>query len=245
MKALILAGADDKSPLAKYASNKALIKINGKEMIRYIIEAFKGLDLVETVAVVGPRESLQVIEDQVDVIVDSRASMADNVLSGVDMFSDDEMILISTADIPMITPEAIKDFVEKALAMDADFYYPIVSKEENEKKYPETKRTYVKIKDGTFTGGNIVMVRAGKVKECIRQAEVFMTYRKKPWKLAQVLGLKFILKFLLGTLTIKELEERVGDLFNIKARAIISSYPEIATDVDKDSDLELAARALS
>jgi len=89
------------------------------------------------------------------------------------------------------------------------------------------------------------MVRAGKVKECIRQAEVFMTYRKKPWKLAQVLGLKFILKFLLGTLTIKELEERVGDLFNIKARAIISSYPEIATDVDKDSDLELAARALS
>jgi len=176
---------------------------------------------------------------------DSRASMADNVLSGVDMFSDDEMILISTADIPMITPEAIKDFVEKALAMDADFYYPIVSKEENEKKYPETKRTYVKIKDGTFTGGNIVMVRAGKVKECIRQAEVFMTYRKKPWKLAQVLGLKFILKFLLGTLTIKELEERVGDLFNIKARAIISSYPEIATDVDKDSDLELAARALS
>jgi len=69
MKALILAGADDKSPLAKYASNKALIKINGKEMIRYIIEAFKGLDLVETVAVVGPRESLQVIEDQVDVIV--------------------------------------------------------------------------------------------------------------------------------------------------------------------------------
>jgi len=144
MKALILAGADDKSPLAKYASNKALIKINGKEMIRYIIEAFKGLDLVETVAVVGPRESLQVIEDQVDVIVDSRASMADNVLSGVDMFSDDEMILISTADIPMITPEAIKDFVEKALAMDADFYYPIVSKEENEKNIPEQSALMLK-----------------------------------------------------------------------------------------------------
>jgi len=245
MKALILAGAEKEGPLAKFGSNKALIKINGKEMIRYIVEAFKGLDFIDTIAVVGPKESLLPIEDQVDVIVDSAASMSDNILRGVSIFPDDEMILISTADIPMITPEAIRDFVEKSLAMDADFYYPIVSKEENEKKYPGVKRTYVKIKDGTFTGGNIVMVRAGKVKECIKRAEAFMTYRKKPWKLARIFGLKFIFKFMLGILTINELQERVVELFNIKARAIISSYPEIATDVDKDSDLELAARALS
>ena len=69
--------------------------------------------------------------------------------------------------------------------------------------------------------------------------------RKKPWMLARILGLKFILKFLMGTLTIDELQERVEELFGVKARAIISSYPEIATDVDKDSDFELAARALT
>ncbi|HQA59403.1 MAG: nucleotidyltransferase family protein [Tepidanaerobacteraceae bacterium] len=245
MKALILAGAEKEGPLAQYGPNKALIKIHGKEMIRYIIDAFKGLDFIDSIAVVGPKESLEPIKGQVDVIVDSAASLADNVLCGVNIFSDDEMVLIATSDIPMITPEAVRDFVEKSLSMDADFYYPIVSREENEKKYPGIKRTYVKIKDGTFTGGNIVMVRAGKVKECIKNAEAFMTYRKKPWMLARILGLKFILKFLMGTLTIDELQERVEELFGVKARAIISSYPEIATDVDKDSDLELAARALS
>ena len=36
----------------------------------------------------------------------------------------------------MITSEAIGDFVEKSLILDADFCYPIVPKEENENKYP-------------------------------------------------------------------------------------------------------------
>ena len=245
MKALILAGAEKDKHLTKFNSNKALVKINGKEMISYIIEAFKGLDFIDTIAVVGPKEGLAVIENQVDIIVDSAASLTDNILCGANIFSDDDTLLISTSDIPMITSEAIRDFVEKALSMDGDFYYPIVLKEENEKKYPGVKRTYVKIKDGVFTGGNIVMVKAGKVKQCIKKAEAFMAYRKQPWKLAKILGLKFIVKFLLGTLTIKELQERVAELFDIKARAIISPYPEIATDVDKDSDLELAARVLS
>ncbi|NLZ53353.1 MAG: NTP transferase domain-containing protein [Thermoanaerobacteraceae bacterium] len=244
MKALILAGAENDSHLTKFKSNKALIKIHDKEMVRYIIDAFKDLDFVDTIAVVGPREALLPIENQVDIIVDSAASLTDNILSGASIFSDDDMLLISTSDIPMITPEAIRDFVEKSLSIDADFYYPIVLKEENEKKYPGVKRTYVRIKDGVFTGGNIVMIKAGKVKQCIKKAEAFMAYRKKPWKLAKILGLKFVLKFLLGTLTIKELQERVAELFGIKARAIISPYPEIATDVDKDSDLELAAKAL-
>jgi len=245
MKALILAGAEKDKHMTKFNSNKALVKINGKEMISYIIEAFKGLDFIDTIAVVGPKEGLAVIENQVDIIVDSAASLTDNILCGASIFSDDDTLLISTSDIPMITSEAIRDFVEKALSMDGDFYYPIVSKEENEKKYPGTKRTYVKIKDGVFTGGNIVMIKVGKVRQCIKKAEAFMVYRKKPWKLAGILGLKFVIKFLLGTLTIKELEERASELFGIKARAIISTYPEIATDVDKDSDLELAARVLS
>lgn len=245
MKALILAGAQKDSPLSELNSNKALIKIHDKEMVKYIIDALKGLDFLDTIAIVGPKQDFAPIENQVDIIVDGAASMTDNILKGAEIFSDQDMILISTSDIPMITSEAIKDFVEKSRTIDAEFYYPIVRKEENEKKYPGVKRTYVKIKDGTFTGGNMVLVKAGTVKRCIKQAEAFMAYRKKPWKLAQILGINFVLKFLMGTLTIKQLENRVSDLFGIKARAVISPYPEIGTDVDKDSDLALAARVLS
>ncbi len=245
MKALILAGTQHDCPLSKVHSNKALIKIHGKEMIKYIIDALKNLDFIDAIAVVGPRQELLPIENQVDIIVDGGSSMTDNILKGAEIFSDEDMILISTSDIPMITSEAIRDFAEKSLTLDAQFYYPIIHKAENEKKYPGVKRTYVKIKDGSFTGGNIVLVKAGTVKRCIKQAEAFMAYRKKPWRLAQILGISFVIKFLIGTLTIKQLEKRVSDLFSIKARAVISHYPEIGTDVDKDSDLVLAIRELS
>lgn len=40
------------------------------------------------------------------------------------------------------------------------------------------------------------------------------------------MGMRFLIKLLMGLLTIKELEKRVSDLFDIKARAVISHYPE-------------------
>jgi len=244
MKALILAGSQEDSPLTKFSRNKALLKICGKEMIKYIIDAMRELDFIDTIAVVGPKDELVSLEGFADIIIDSGSSMTENVLKGAEVFPDSELILIATSDIPMITSEAIRDFVEKAQKVDADFYYPIVRKEINEKKYPGVKRTYVKIKDGTFTGGNIVLVKVDTVKRCIKQAEEFMIYRKKPLKLAQILGPVIIIKFLMGTITISELEKRVGKLFGIKAKGIISDYPEIGRDVDKESDVEIAEKVL-
>lgn len=245
MNALILAGKQADGPLKQVGQNKAAIKINGKEMIMYVIEALKALDFIQKIAVVGDTEELAFLNNKVDMVVEQADSMSGNIIRGVQAFSDDEQLLVLTCDIPMITPEAIRDFVEKAGEEDADFSYPIVRREDNDAKYPGVHRTYVRIKDGTFTGGNIVLVRTGIVKKVIGQAEDFLAYRKKPWMLAKILGISFVIKFVMGILTIKELETRVSGLFGIKARAVISTYPEIGTDVDKQSDLELAEKALS
>lgn len=244
MKAIILAGSQGDSPLKDINRNKALIKIHDKEMVLYVVDALKKLDFIEKVALVGEQDELLPLKDHVDTIIDGSDSMTQNILKGANCFSDEEFVLILTSDIPMITSEAIRDFVEKAQKLDGEFFYPIVEKECNEKKYPGVKRTYVKIKDGTFTGGNIFLVRAGVLKTAIYKAESFLTNRKKPWKLAHMLGISFIIKFLLGSLTIAELEKRVSGIFGAKAQAIKSPYPEIGTDVDKKSDLMFAKTVL-
>lgn len=244
MKAIILAGSQGDSPLKDINENKALIKIHDKEMVLYVVDALKKLDFIEKVALVGEQDKLMPLKDHVDVIIDGSDTMTQNILKGVNHFSDEDFILILTSDIPMITSEAIRDFVEKARKLDGEFFYPIVKKEYNDKKYPGVKRTYVKIKDGTFTGGNIFLVRAGVIKKAIHKAESFLTYRKKPWMLARLLGISFIIKFLLGSLTISELENRVSQIFGVKAQAVQSSHPEIGTDVDKESDLMLAKTVL-
>ena len=70
MKALILAGAQEDSPLGKVHPNKALVEIHGKVMIEYIIDALKELDFIDTIAVVGSKQSLSIIKSQVDIIVE-------------------------------------------------------------------------------------------------------------------------------------------------------------------------------
>lgn len=245
MKALILAGDSKEGPLKEIAENKAFIKICGKEMIIYVIEALRKLDFIEQIAVVGNKEKLSGLRDQVDLLIEQGESLSQNIMRGAEAFEDDDELLVMTSDIPMITEEALRNFIEKARQYEADLYYPIVRKEDNELKFPGVHRTYVKLKDGTFTGGNVFLVKVKTIKELLPKTEAFLTYRKKPWKLANILGLSFVVKFFFGALTINQLERRVLDLFNIKGKAIISEYPEIGTDVDKPSDLELASKVLS
>ncbi|QSZ27479.1 NTP transferase domain-containing protein [Aceticella autotrophica] len=235
MNALILAGSTGEERLP----DKALIKLKGKYMISYVIEALRNSGKIDKIAVIGDKVKLSGI-DGVDLLIEQGDSIIDNILIGIKPFKEDKRILILTCDIPMLTKEAVIDFIEQSEASGADLCYPIVKKEDNDRKFPEAKRTYAKIKDGTFTGGNIFYVNPAVIDKCIDAARQFIAYRKKPWKLGKLLGVKILFLFIFRKVTISELEDKVSELFNIKGKAIISSYPEIGNDVDKDEDIEMA-----
>ncbi|MDI6604743.1 MAG: nucleotidyltransferase family protein [Thermoanaerobacteraceae bacterium] len=235
MNALILAGSTGEERLP----DKALIKLKGKYMISYVIEALRNSGKIDKIAVIGDKVKLSGI-DGVDLLIEQGDSIIDNILIGIKPFKEDKRILILTCDIPMLTKEAVIDFIEQSEASGADLCYPIVKKEDNDRKFPGAKRTYAKIKDGTFTGGNIFYVNPAVIDKCINAANQFIAYRKKPWKLGKLLGIKILFLFIFRKVTIRELEDKVSELFNIKGKAIISSYPEIGNDVDKDEDIEMA-----
>jgi molybdopterin-guanine dinucleotide biosynthesis protein A len=136
MKALVLAGDSEEKSSTHFEENKALIKINNKEMILYVIEALKKLDFIEQITVVGNRAKLSGISDNFDLIIDQGESLSINLMKGAQAFEDHEELMVLSSDIPMITPDALRDFVEKAHQHQADLYYPIVTKEHNEAKYP-------------------------------------------------------------------------------------------------------------
>ncbi|HPQ10532.1 MAG TPA: hypothetical protein PLQ98_04325, partial [Bacillota bacterium] len=58
-------------------------------------------------------------------------------------------------------------------------------------------------------------------------------------KIVKLLGLRFLVKFITKSLSIEEIEQRAEEILGFKAKAIISTYPEIGIDVDKPSDLYL------
>jgi len=240
VNAVILAGStkEDKLP------DKAFVKINGKFMISYVIEALRGCDKIDKIAVVGNSQKLKKVAG-IDFIIEQVDNLMDNVLKGVEPFKNDKRVLILTCDIPMLTKEAVCDFIEKSEATGADLCYPIVRKEDNLKKFPEAKRTYARVKEGVFTGGNIFYVNPGIIDRLIEDAKQFIAYRKRPWKLGKLLGGKILFLFLIGRLSISHIEKKVKELFNITGKAIISEYPEIGNDIDKEEDIIMATKYLT
>ncbi|WP_352420298.1 nucleotidyltransferase family protein [Proteiniborus sp.] len=237
---VILAGNED-SQLAE-KSSKAFIELQGKPMIMYVIDALKASNKVDKIAVVGDKSQLGSLSIHVNTIIDHKGSILDNIAAGARYFKEDDMLLISTCDIPLLTGEAVADFITRALVSKADICYPIINKTTCDLAYPESKRTYATLKEGQFTGGNLFMVNPTIIDRSLYIAEQMISYRKSPAKMSRVLGLPFLIKLATGRLSIEEVENRVSKLLNIRGKAIISKYAEIGNDVDRLEHVQVIER---
>lgn len=245
--AIVLAGADNDGRLAACdgAHHEALIDIAGKPMICYVLEALKACGGVGRVAVVGPRDALEGAIPSVDtVFVERRGSILGNLWAGIEALRPEGMVLIVTADVPFLTAEAVEDLLQAAERDPADVYYPILSREINEAKFPGMKRTYLTVAEGTFTGGNVVLARPAALDACGRLLEQAVATRKKPWMMAGVLGPWLTVKFIFRRLSVHDVERRFQAMVGVRAIAVVSKHAEIAFDVDKPSDLELARKLM-
>jgi hypothetical protein len=144
----------------------------------------------------------------------------------------------------MLTVEALEDFMQKALKMNADLCYSVVAKANNDKKYPEVKRTYARLWEGQFTGGNIFLFNPAASDNCKAFVEQMLEYRKSPAKMAMVLGFGFLIRMALGILTINAVQKKCEKLLGIKGAVVISEYPEVGNDVDKVSDIQFVEKYL-
>ncbi len=245
--ALILAGTKEKGPLeiAESVDNKALIMINGKPMIDYIVDALNNSENIDQIIVVGPEKELHpYIGKKVKKILNSGNSILENMESGFNFFDSNDNLLLLTSDIPLIIPEAIDEFLNICTKRKLCIGYPIITKENIIKKYPETERTYVKMKEGILCGGNIVFFKPEVFFQNKELLQGLFNNRKNNLKNAKILGLKCILKFLFKTLTIEDAEKRVTDIIGYSSGAVMVSYPEIMIDLDKPSDLRLIRKYL-
>lgn len=234
--AIVLAGGEEKT-------NKAFYKIKDKYMVEHVVGTLRKSAVIDRIAVVGPKDELEpAISGIVDYVIEGTGSIVTNIILALECFPEADRILAVTSDIPMITKEAIEDFIERCMEKDVDLCYSIVDKRVNDQKYPGIRRTYARLWEGRFTGGNVFCFNPAIKDKCRDFVEKMLEYRKSPAKMAGVLGFVFLLRLALGILTINAIERKCESLLGIKAAAIISPYPEICNDVDRPSDLEFIER---
>lgn len=241
--ALVLAGSPNNGALKNFCreSYEALIKIGPYSMVNYVVNALKNSGQVGRIVVVGPPEVKKVISPEVHW-VPSGSTLMENIQRGGDLM--EQHFLLATCDIPLLNPGAVTGFLSLCGDRSADLYFPLVPRQAVEEKYPGAKRTYIRFKEGVFTGGNLFLVNPRAVKQCLVIGQELVDLRKNPLALARRVGISLFIKLLLRVLAIQEVEERASRLLGIQGRAVICPYPEVGMDVDKPADLQVVRRVM-
>lgn len=244
--ALVLAGGDvDKFAPELRPTAKGLLEIAGRPMVEYVLRALVDAKGVNRVVILAPSTAEPgAWMSTAEKVIYADDIITANIAKGIDYLGPGDRFLLVSSDIPLINGKAIDDFLERCAKIDAEVYYPIISREAAEARFPGTKRTYIKLIDGTFTGGNIFLLDKQAFINNQAMGEKIFAYRKSPVKMVQMLGIGFILKFIFRRLTIAELENKAGAILSCKTRAVVTDWAEIGVDVDKQEDLELFNRLL-
>lgn len=238
VNAIVLSGDCEEN-----GNSKALMKIASRFMVEYIINSLRDSKCINKIFIVGNDVIKKEIGQMVDGFIHSSGGILDNIQNVINYIGEDEVpCIICTSDIPLVKGEAIRDFIQSCQERNLEFGYPIIDKRLNDLKYPEVERTYIKMKDGTYTGGNIVYVKPWTIKAFGEKARMMIENRKNPFKMGKLLGFKFLAMLILGRVSVEMVERRIETDFNIRCGAIRTEYPEIGNDVDKPSDVEFVMK---
>ncbi|MBC7328523.1 NTP transferase domain-containing protein [bacterium] len=222
------------------------MELKGRPLLSYVLSALLSSRYIDKIFVVG--NELPLPEDERIVPIPEGKNFIENMMRGIEKCQG-EFVLVSSADLPFLTPSSIDKFIEKALPLQADFAYPTVSKEVFEKKAPDIDKTFVVLKEGKFAGGNVVLLNREFVLKRRPIIEKAYEVRKSPIKIAFFLGLEFFLRFLLQQLGIpvlplNQVERLMSRALKGKIRSVLVDYPHLSADVDDEKDLKWALERL-
>ncbi len=253
LAAIVLAGysPNEQDLLADYTMgrSKALIPIAGRPMIAYVVDALTSSGYVSRIGIIGmPEEGHSAIPHPVTHIPDQGGMLA-NAEAGVryalSLQPPVEGVLIASADLPLLTAEIVDRFVERCLETDHDLYYGVIERSVMETRFPNSHRTYVRLVEGEFAGGDLMMVRAGAMAVNRDLWEQLSSARKSPIRQASMLGgIWPLVKLLARRMRLREAEQRASRALGLRGRVIVCPDAELGMDVDKPFQLEIARAQL-
>jgi GTP:adenosylcobinamide-phosphate guanylyltransferase len=212
---------------------KAMLDICGKPMIQWVLDAIGGAKQVENVVLVGLTADSGATCTKPLYFIPNKTSMIENNLVGIQKIMEINpsatRALLVSSDIPGITSEMVNWEIETTLQSDVDLCYNVVKREVIEARYPDSKRTFTRLKDMEVCGGDMN----------VEIWEKLVASRKNPVKQAAIIGFDTLFLMLLHMISLEDAVKNVASHLHLTGKAIICPYAEIAMDVDKPHQLEM------
>lgn len=240
--ALLLAGSRPGKDAfaARYAAEmKALIPIAGEPMLLRPLRALLASRHIETVRILTqePDKLAPALPDVPGWSLEpSKGTIAETLEAVCNADGARWPLLVTTADHALLDAGMIDQFC--AQAEGADLAIGVVTKSALEKRLPQSRRTWIALRRGKYTGANLFAFgnpRALKAVELWRSVE---QDRKKGWRLLLAFGLPGLLGFL-RLRTLDQTLAAMGRRLGLTLRAVRLDDPLAAIDVDKPQDHDL------
>lgn len=154
-------------------------------------------------------------------------------------------LLVTTADHALLSHEIIDHFVIAAEASGADVVAGLVPYARVAAAHPDSRRTLLKLRDGPFCGANLFWIGNHSGDGAVATWRRFEAHRKSPWKLARMLGLGTLARYLAGQLHSHQAAAKLSQLFGAQVAFVSLPFANAAIDVDSIADWTLAERLLS
>jgi molybdopterin-guanine dinucleotide biosynthesis protein A len=241
--AVVLAGGppDAVAALQPGAANKAFVRIGTAPLVTRTIAGLRASSRVDRVIVVAPVAAAAdpALAAASEVRPDG-PRMIDSLRSGLLGFTEESLVLVAAADLPVLNAAAVDEFVDAAVARDLDVAYACLERRYHDAGYKEFPHTWARLREGSFCGGGLVAMRPRALPALAELLDALGRARKSPLRLAGLFGWDTLLRFAFGALTIAQAEERGSRLLGARVGAVQCTHPEVALNVDRVADVTLA-----
>ena len=253
MDAIVLAGGipqpDDPLYVYSKGDSKALMDIAGKPMVQWVLDALSRAKHVDNVIIVGLSPKNKLKSRKPVHYLSNQGRMLSNIVAGVDksleLNKKNQYVMVVSADVPALKSEMVDWLIETSMETKDDIYYGVCTREVMEKRFPNSKRTYTKLKDIELCGADVNIAHVSMTTDHLDMWETLIGNRKNPLKQAGIIGLGTLWSVFTRSISLDDLVEKVCKRIGISGRAIIWPYAEACMDVDKPHQLELMRKDLA
>ena len=247
MYAIVTAGGipQPEEPLYSYSKgdSKALIDLAGKPMIQWVVDALNEAKQVDDIIMIGLSAKTGLASRKPIHYLSNQGRMLANIVAGVNKALElnpvTEYVLVVSSDIPTLRGEMVDWLIEKSMETDDELYYGVCPREVMEARFPDSRRTYTRLKDMELCGADIHISHVRMATEHLDLWERLIGNRKSPLAQASIVGLGTFWKIFTRSIGFQDLVKHLSDRIGIKGRGIIWDKAEPCMDVDKPHQLEM------
>ncbi len=235
---------DKPDPLAAVTGQpqKALVEIAGAPMIWHVVRALEESGLVGEIVIVGMDAKHRLDFGRPVHFLDDQGGMWSNQRAGAEalaQFGDRKRYILATsADIPLMTGEMVRWFVEACRPFQREMYWGIVERQTMESTFPNSRRSYLRLREGQFCSGDLFLTNLDAGLRFHRHVQQFFVTRKSVFRQLRLLGLRTIFAYLFGQLRLPAVKSLCERRFEITAQEIMLPFAEVGMDIDKPHQLQ-------